>query len=68
MKLCTKCYREKPFVEFRKSNRTKDGLDTQCRSCRRAKAKTAEARNTPSTLANWACGTLANLQLTERDY
>jgi hypothetical protein len=68
MKPCTKCQTPKPLSEFRKSNRTKDGLDTQCKACRREKAKTAEARNTPSTLANWARGTMANLHLTERDY
>jgi hypothetical protein len=68
MKPCTKCTLAKPLCEFRRSNRTKDGLDTQCRSCRAAKAKTAEARNTPSTRANWARGTMANLHLTERDY
>ena len=45
-----------------------DGLDTQCKACRQAKAKTAEARNTPSTRANWARGTMAKLHLTERDY
>ena len=68
MKLCTKCQTPNPLSEYRKSNRTKDGLDTQCRACRQAKAKTAEARNTPSTRANWARGTLATLHLTERDY
>jgi len=68
MKLCTKCQTPKPLSEFRKYNRTKDGLDTQCRSCRQAKAKTAEARNTPSTRAKWARGTMAKLHLTERDY
>jgi hypothetical protein len=68
MKPCTKCQTPKPLSEFRKSNRTKDGLDTQCRDCRKAKAKTTEARNTPSTRANWARGTLAKLHLTERDY
>jgi hypothetical protein len=67
-KPCTKCQTPKPLCEYRKSNRTKDGLDTQCRSCRQAKAKTAEARNTPSTRANWARGTMAKLHLTERDY
>jgi len=68
MKPCTKCQTPKPLAEFRKSNRTRDGLDTQCRLCRKAKAKTAEARNNPSTRANWARGTMAKLHLTERDY
>jgi hypothetical protein len=68
MKPCTKCDQPKPLTEFRKSNRTKDGLDTQCKACRKAKAKTAEARNTPSTRAKWARGTLAKLHLTERGY
>ncbi len=68
VKTCTKCKQEKPLAEFGRYTRTKDGLDTQCRSCRQAKAKTAEARNTPSTRANWARGTLAKLHLTERDY
>ena len=68
MKPCTKCTLTKLLCEFRKSNRTKDGLDTQCRSCRQAKAKTAEARNTPSTRANWARGTMAKLHLGPGDY
>jgi len=68
MKPCTKCQTPKPLSEFRKYNRTKDGLDTQCRSCRQAAAKTTQARNTPSTRANWARGTMATLHLTERDY
>jgi len=68
MKTCTKCHQPKPLGEFRRYNRTRDGLDTQCRSCRQAKAKTAEARNTQSTRANCARGTMAKLHLTERDY
>jgi hypothetical protein len=68
MKPCTKCDTAKPLCEFRKYNRTRDGLDTQCRDCRQAAAKTTQARNTPSTRAKWARGTMATLHLTERGY
>ena len=61
-KPCAKCHQVKPFVEFGKANRTKDGLATQCRDCRRAATKKAGAQS------NWARGTMANLHLTERDY
>jgi len=68
MKICTKCHQAKPLSEFRRYNRTRDGLDTQCRDCRKASAKTTQARNKLSARANWARGTMANLHLTERDY
>jgi len=35
MKTCSKCNEKKSFSEFGKSGRTKDGLNTICKSCKR---------------------------------
>jgi hypothetical protein len=33
MKVCKECKIEKPFSEFRKNGKNKDGLTTKCKSC-----------------------------------
>lgn len=38
-KKCTCCGQVKPISEFSKKSRNKDGLDTNCKSCRNAKNK-----------------------------
>jgi len=53
MKKCTKCKQEKPLAEFGRYTRTKDGLDTQCKECRRAKWRTPESRNLPGNRRQW---------------
>ena len=35
MKRCTKCGEEKPASEFYKNRRSKDGLCSRCKACRR---------------------------------
>ncbi len=34
-KQCTKCKIEKDFTEFNKNKRTKDGLHSQCKQCKK---------------------------------
>ena len=53
MKTCTKCKQEKPLAEFGRYTRTKDGLDTQCKECRRAKWRASESRNLPGKRRQW---------------
>lgn len=36
MKTCSKCREKRPTSEFNKDKNTKDGLDLQCRHCRKA--------------------------------
>lgn len=43
-KMCTKCKTEKPFIEFRKSARYKDGYYSQCKQCIREYEKAIENR------------------------
>lgn len=45
MKKCTKCGVEKPFSDFHKNNRTKDGLIGSCKSCVSNYHKTYYERN-----------------------
>jgi hypothetical protein len=35
VKVCTKCKVEKELTEFHKDKRSKDGLRSKCKSCRR---------------------------------
>jgi len=39
MKKCTLCKEEKPFSEFHKQSKTKDGLATRCKKCTRLASK-----------------------------
>jgi hypothetical protein len=39
MKICTKCKIQKPFANFSKDARTKDGLQGWCRRCKSKQAK-----------------------------
>jgi len=61
MKKCTKCKQEKPLPEFGRYTRTKDGLDTQCKECRRAKWRTPESRNLPGNRRQWIEDTMKRL-------
>jgi len=69
MKPCTKCHQAKPLSEFDRTERTADGLEPQCKACRlEIGERKIKERNKPSSLKQWARGTMANLHLTERDY
>jgi hypothetical protein len=61
MKTCTKCKQEKPLAEFGRYTRTKDGLDTQCKECRRAKLRTPESRKLPGKRRQWIECTMKQL-------
>lgn len=68
MKVCTKCKQEKPPTDFGRYARTKDGLDTQCKECRRAKLRTPESRNLPGNRRQWTEGMMRHLELGPGDY
>ena len=68
MKTCTKCKQEKPLAEFGRYARNKDGLDTQCQACRRAKLRTPESRNLPGNRRQWTEGMMRHLELGPGDY
>jgi len=38
MKRCARCGKQKPFSEFHKNSRNKDGLHSYCKECNKAKA------------------------------
>jgi hypothetical protein len=61
VKTCTKCKQEKPPTDFGCYARTKDGLDTQCKECRRAKLRTPESRNLPGNRRQWIEGMMKQL-------
>ncbi len=68
VKTCTKCKQEKPLAEFGRYTRTKDGLDTQCKECRKSKQKTPESRNLPGNRRQWTEGMMRHLELGPGDY
>lgn len=43
-KVCPVCETEKPHSEFHKSKKSKDGCQSQCKSCKQDRAKTDEAK------------------------
>lgn len=50
-KPCTRCGQTKPFSEFNRHNKTRDGLRPDCRDCQRARDREL---NTPERLAAMA--------------
>jgi hypothetical protein len=70
MKTCTKCKTEKPTEDFRKHNRSRDGLDTQCRECRNSKIKSnkTSVANQKSHRKRWAQQMARHLKLGPNDY
>ena len=51
MKHCTGCKQDKPFTEFSKSKRSKDGLQHYCKPCNRERTKASEAKRDPAETA-----------------
>ncbi len=46
MKKCYTCQQEKPLIEFNKSKRRKDGLNTICKDCPRIRSRNYYQNNT----------------------
>jgi hypothetical protein len=45
MKTCRKCGEEKPFNEFPRNTRVRDGLSSWCRACHREASRVARLKN-----------------------
>jgi hypothetical protein len=54
MKECAKCLLTKPFGEFYRAAKRKDGLQAYCKECEKARARDSRARNyTPEQKRRW---------------